>query len=197
MKTYDIETVRILKADLDRIQAQLDAAARAARASGCTWQQIGHELGITKQRAQQKYGKEPSKILATDVAGDSVTPSIFSDAPAPAKTKTTSKKVARTEPAKVQRNIITGITVGPPHVKAWPNGEDLDPRPEFVLRSAGAIDGVSQPGTGKGPHQCPRCGSTNHKSGHPDTIRAYLDCKPTKYDPQDITDHLNTTGLSH
>lgn len=66
-----------------------------------------------------------------------------------------------------------------------------DNRPAFWLTSAGKIGGVAQPGTGKGPHQCPRCGSNNHK-GSVDEVRAYLgECIPTKYDPQDITDYLN------
>jgi hypothetical protein len=32
--------------------------ARAARADGCTWQEIGQALGVTKQAAQQRFGME-------------------------------------------------------------------------------------------------------------------------------------------
>lgn len=214
---------------------------RAAKRAGATWQAIGDVLGVTKQRAQQKYGamaaepnrytcncgwshiipedaegitretavvlehidtqhpelKAPARLAAVRecTATDSHqpgTPSIFSDAQSPATprmTAGTSNFSDAQPPAKSPRTAGTSKPAPAPD-------EFRDPRPEFVLRSAGKIDGTAQPGTGKGPHQCPRCGNHNHKTSKPDAIRAYLDCTPTKYDPQDITDHLNNTGLS-
>jgi hypothetical protein len=68
----------------------------------------------------------------------------------------------------------------------------IDKRPKFHLENAGFKDGVAQPGTGKGPHACKRCGSTNHK-GTTDLIAAYPgECKPTKYDPRDIAKWLTS-----
>lgn len=186
----------------DYVAAMVDLERKVhnARRCGASWAEIGTILGTSKQAVQQRYGKGPSKeLIAADHAEDApIIASKSVDAPAPAvefiepKTpKTQSKKVDAPAPATATASPVTSIIMGPPHVESW-----TDPRPAFKLKSAGMIDGVAQPGTGKGPHQCPRCGSTNHKSGRPDTIAAYFDCKPTKYDPQDITDHLNTTGLS-
>ena len=36
----------------------VDAAVQDARSQGCSWTQIGSELGITKQAAQQRFGQE-------------------------------------------------------------------------------------------------------------------------------------------
>lgn len=35
----------------------LGAAVASARAAGCTWEQVGGVLGMTKQAAQQRYGR--------------------------------------------------------------------------------------------------------------------------------------------
>lgn len=152
-----------------------------------------------------------------------VQPSTKIDVPAPATAATTSIFLEPKAPAQPEVTTITGITVGPPHVQEWPHEvrktkakkpssrvaapgelptwnpttdakpEMIDRRPRFHLESAGMKDGVAQPGTGKGPHACKRCGSTNHKSGDPDLVHAYPgECQPTKYDPRDIADWLTS-----
>lgn len=40
--------------------ALLQAAVDSARSAGCTWEQIGQVLGMTRQAAQQRYGRIPS-----------------------------------------------------------------------------------------------------------------------------------------
>ncbi len=41
-------------------EAVLDHFVEQARSSGCSWTQIGAELGVTKQAAQQRHGNEQS-----------------------------------------------------------------------------------------------------------------------------------------
>lgn len=74
--------------ELRTAQLQVEAYVYAARTSGASWSQIGGILGITKQAAQQKYGKIISTTPAAAPAADfwtqadvstppAVTPSIF------------------------------------------------------------------------------------------------------------------------
>lgn len=200
---------------------------RAAKQAGATWQAIGDVLGVTKQRAQQKYaalaaepdrytcncgwshiiprdaagctretavvlahiktehpeigakirqeraeraGDPPADMLAAEATltsedtghGELVTPSIFSDTPAPAKPKTKAKKVDVTAPA---RNTAGSF------------------RRRFLIADP---DKTAQPGTGKSPHQCPACQDTNHKTSDYGQAAFTPDCIPTKYDPPKI-----------
>jgi len=41
---------------LDEADHELDHAVCGARLYGCTWAQIGAELGVSKQAAQQRFG---------------------------------------------------------------------------------------------------------------------------------------------
>jgi hypothetical protein len=60
---------RIASGDIDALadaaflSSQLDAAMKTAitglRARGYSWADIGRQLGVTKQAAQQRYGGEP------------------------------------------------------------------------------------------------------------------------------------------
>lgn len=54
------EIVDVLQ-DLASIRSQLDrlefSVVKLLRASGATWEQIGDELGISRQHAQRRYGK--------------------------------------------------------------------------------------------------------------------------------------------
>lgn len=149
----------------------LETAVREARTAGASWEAIGKALDLSKQTTFNRY-KHLDKP-SNDVQKHHEQAVKFLDGTAPAKppmAKGTSKK---------------GKT------PALDNMNTSDPRPSFTLHSAGRKDGVAQPGTGKGPHACPRCGSTNHKSAKPNKIHAYPgECKPTKYDPQDIADVL-------
>jgi hypothetical protein len=163
------------------------------RANNVPWSQIGSALGVTKQRAQQKYGTrntandhmytpeenaEADKALAAmqaiAAAQDKATEdhaqhveaaAIFLDGTAPAKAKKATKK--------------------PEAFKPQP-----DDRPSFWVENAASINGVAQPGTGKGPHLCTRCGSTNHK-GSVDEVRMWPECTPTKYDTKETAAYMN------
>src|SRR6476620_1649673 len=148
-----------------------DMAVLAARDAGASWAEIALPLTITRQAAQQRYGSaeardrierkaaaiargpaEAERVLeeiranatarwtAPNTDTKPETPSMIVDDPAPAKPAKVSRKVAAKAPATA-----------------------TDDRPSFKLESAGKINGVAQPGTGKGPHACPRCGCTNHK----------------------------------
>ena len=44
----------------DEVVGDLADAVRRARASGWSWSWIGAALGVTKQAAQQKYGRSPA-----------------------------------------------------------------------------------------------------------------------------------------
>lgn len=196
--------VNLTDAHTAYVQAQLTLGSRVrtAKLNGASWAEIAAILGITRQAAQQKYGHstparntsrddqytpeenakadEAFAVLSAVPNTDTTpaTPSIFLAPEAPAKAAKPSTKVAPKAPA----------------LKKWtPESamEDyIDRRPMFHLDSAGFVDGVAQPGTGKGPHNCPRCSSTNHK-GDRDLIRAFPgECKPTKYDPRDIAQWL-------
>lgn len=183
-----------------------DLAAIAARETGASWNEIGTALGITKQRAQQRYSgderekierraaalekgrqegqrilaeirekiygtpAEPSKILDESVAGESVTPSIFLEPTAPAKPQKKAKKTIE--------QLAEGI-----------DEKIREYRP--VFRLDGPVPEVAQPGTGKGPHQCPNCKSTNHHGTEWHTVAMYPNCIPTKYDPPAVADYVN------
>lgn len=200
---------------LEKLKDELLVTVSGARRNGASWAEIGGAVGMTKQAAQQRWGKlTPAPLKATDeLAADDgqtpATPSIFLEAPAPTADVTSwentpgyagyagdvrqtgyleaSKILDAPAPAKATK---PSKKVDAPAPATEPY---QDNRPAFWLASAGTIDGTAQPGTGKGPHQCPRCGCTNHKSSI-DEVRAYFDCTPTKYDPQDITDYLTRTG---
>lgn len=183
-KTLNPETalnqLRRLIIDRDTLEQRISQAVIEARRNGASWQKIAAELGITKQRAHQIYAAvstpAPSKILDADVAGDSVTPSIFLDpiapAPAPAKPKKATKK-----PVKEQF---------PDNKELWPwihaltaDSDKYEQDPSYP----------AQPGTGKGPHACPSCGQTNHH-GYARSIKFLADCTPTKYDPPATVDTM-------
>lgn len=187
------EKTKAIAALTKAVEAADDAAARVrdaairAREEGATWAQIGNAEGITKQRAQQKYAAAvtPERIayrakleamtdldLSRHIRGEDLaasdaqtpeTPSIFSDTPAPAKVKKGSKKVDPQAPARSTSKSF---------------------RRRFLIDEP---DKTAQPGTGKGPHQCPACQDTNHKTSDYGQAAFTPDCIPTKYDPPKIT----------
>lgn len=150
----------------DIAKTVLDKAIANARDYGVSWATIGQGLGITKQAAQQRYGKAPAlaKLAEPDLAGPSVTPSIFLEPKAPAKAKTT----------------------GLPKTDTW-----TEPRKHGAILP-GPKPITAQPGTGNGPHLCQGCQQTNHHGSKRNTIVWNDGCQPTKYDTQAETDYLNT-----
>lgn len=181
-KPNSMRYLREAAADYTEAEERLASNVRNARRCGNSWEEIGQALGVSKQTAYNRYGKrtapEPSKILEPDVAGDSVTPSIFLDPIAPAKPKTTSKKVDHKAPAKQQ----------------FPNNPELWPWIHAITADTDKHEQdptyPAQPGTGKGPHACPSCGQTNHH-GYARSIKFLADCTPTKYDPPATVDTMN------
>jgi hypothetical protein len=63
LKVADTEALRVI-ADLadqrERVDSELTAAVRAARAAHRSWSEIGTMLGVSKQAAQRKYGHRMS-----------------------------------------------------------------------------------------------------------------------------------------
>jgi hypothetical protein len=203
---YDLEEA----ADkLKEAEFQVEKTAITARAEGASWAEIASSLGITKQRAHQRYSEKvrearaeryaeaeagPARELTDEeeqreadgefyrehLAGQSVTPSIFLEAPAPAHTKNRSKKVDAPAPA----------------LKAWtaesPQENYIDKRPKHTI--PGPIPATAEPGTGKGPHACPRCGRTNHYTEWRDIAALFPDCTPTRYDSPRMTTYMNGTS---
>jgi hypothetical protein len=59
LRVADTETLRVI-AELanqrERVDSELTAAVRAARAAHRSWSEIGAMLGVSKQAAQRKYG---------------------------------------------------------------------------------------------------------------------------------------------
>ena len=46
-----------LREKIEAWQYSIEQHAKHAKEHGATWEQIGNELGITKQAAEQRYGK--------------------------------------------------------------------------------------------------------------------------------------------
>jgi hypothetical protein len=53
--------------ELERVlDAALQEAASGLRASGMSWQQLGEAAGISRQGAQQRWGRDADRHLAPD-----------------------------------------------------------------------------------------------------------------------------------
>lgn len=52
-----LDLVRLARAAYDETGQLLVAAVGSARSAGCTWEQIGDVLGMSRQAAQQRYGR--------------------------------------------------------------------------------------------------------------------------------------------
>jgi hypothetical protein len=211
-KNTALEEVRTTTKARDESEYSVTEAVVTAKLDGkATWQEIADALGMaSKQAAQARYGsyvraeesgrkwaaENPERHAAAVQKGKDAAAAALKEIQDRVWNAATEDHAQHVEAAAI---FLDGTAPAKPQRQRKPNATQTqrgytDDRPEFVLRSAGFIDGVAQPGTGKGPHQCPRCGITNHK-GNTDTVRAYFDCKPTKYDPQDIATYLTTTGL--
>lgn len=199
MSKYTVETVKIMHSEVERITRQLELAIVAARKDGASWAELGEVLGLSKQTAFNRYSK--LEAAPRNTSRDHLyTPEENTEAD---KALAAMQAVAARQDLEKHHDhaakFLDGQAPAKPPRQRKPNATATqrgytDERPTFKLESAGFKDGVAQPGTGKGPHACPKCGSTNHKGGE-NQVRAYFDCTPTKYDPRDITDYLNNTGL--
>jgi len=52
-----LDTLSIVHEVAERAVAMRGELASAAFADGCTWEEIGHSVGTSRQAAQQRYGK--------------------------------------------------------------------------------------------------------------------------------------------
>ena len=57
-----LDLVRLARAAYDETGHLLVAAVGSARSAGCTWEQIGEVLGMTRQAAQQRYGRRDEQV---------------------------------------------------------------------------------------------------------------------------------------
>jgi hypothetical protein len=62
MERYEGLTLPELWAAQQDLDAAIDAAVEVARAGGQSWSQIGSQLAVTKQAAQQRYGKHDTPV---------------------------------------------------------------------------------------------------------------------------------------
>jgi hypothetical protein len=63
LRVADTEALRVIAELVDqrqRVDSELTAAVRAARAAHRSWSEIGTMLGVSKQAAQRKYGHRMS-----------------------------------------------------------------------------------------------------------------------------------------
>ena len=61
LRVADTEALRLIAELADqreRVDSELTAAVRAARAAHRSWSEIGAMLGVSKQAAQRKYGQD-------------------------------------------------------------------------------------------------------------------------------------------
>lgn len=66
-----LELVALSRAARAETDVLLAAAVTSARGAGCTWEQVGAVLGMTRQAAQQRYGRAaaPADPAASPAAG--------------------------------------------------------------------------------------------------------------------------------
>jgi hypothetical protein len=63
LEVADTDALRVIAELADqreRVDSELTAAVRAARAAHRSWSEIGAMLGVSKQAAQRKYGHQTS-----------------------------------------------------------------------------------------------------------------------------------------
>ncbi len=58
--TQGLRTIAELAEQRDHVEHELTAAIRAARHANRSWSEIGAMLGVSKQAAQRKYGRQLS-----------------------------------------------------------------------------------------------------------------------------------------
>jgi hypothetical protein len=183
---------------LEKLKDELLVTVSGARRHGASWAEIGGAVGMTKQAAQQRWGKlTPAPLKTTDELADDdgqtpATPSIFLEAPAPAKDEFTRAHAAATailtkEREQKARKLDASV---PANSQAMTNDPDFDPKRRTKHKLPGEMPTYAEQGTGTGAHACIGCGSTNHKGVTPMYIYFNPECAPTRYDPQRIKDFI-------
>ncbi|MFI2753274.1 hypothetical protein ACGIF2_07545 [Cellulomonas sp. P22] len=66
-----LELVALARAARSETDVLLAAAVQSARSAGCTWEQVGSVLGMTRQAAQQRYGQPDASATAATTGGGS------------------------------------------------------------------------------------------------------------------------------
>jgi hypothetical protein len=187
-------------------EAARDKAAREAKEAGASWAEIAKQLGITKQRAHQRYSaprdtsrdhlytaaenEEADKALATlqalaakqdaELQEHHDVTAKFLDGQAPAKPPM-AKGMSKKGKTPALDRMTTGSNRAEWSILDSPFGWQV------------AVPEGAEPGTGKGPHACPSCGSTNHKGATNHRLEFNTDCTPTKYDPAYIVKFMRLT----
>ena len=64
-----LELVALARAARSETDVLLAAAVQSARGAGCTWEQVGAVLGMTRQAAQQRYGQPDASTAAAANGG--------------------------------------------------------------------------------------------------------------------------------
>lgn len=160
-------------------EQNLQFAVGTAYNAGTSWAEIGAMLGISKQTAFNRF-KSSAAILKG-----------WKDQEKAAEAAAAEPKKARKTPSKkVDAEVPAPAPVKVEFLRADSTAQVF--REAYMIPGAKETD-LAQPGTGKGPHQCPNCGDTNHKGAKSYVARFNLDCVPTKYDTAAITELMKDT----
>lgn len=156
-KNAALDSMKINARMIAKAQEEQAIFVGMAREAGASWAEVGTALGLTKQAAQQRYGKaeartKASRTVAANLAGQT---SITVDAPQPAK--------AQDEPTD-DTDYETGSVI----------------ETAVIRDRAGHVVDMSRPMEER-PKRCPYCFSNGHtKTGE---VWIYQGCTPTQSDP--------------
>ena len=67
-----LELISLVSAARSETAVLLSTAVASARRAGCTWNQIGDVLGVTRQAAQQQYGSDADSGIASPTPTESM-----------------------------------------------------------------------------------------------------------------------------
>ena len=180
--------------ELKRKQEELEAVITKAREVGTSWEAIGNALDLSKQTAFNRYNKATQP--KNDVEKHHAQTVKFLDGQEPAKGRFNRELAyAEAENAKISTPAKPSKKLDR---KAPAKRYVAANRTEYSILDSPfswqvTVPEGAQPGTGKGPHACPSCGSTNHKGATNHRLEFNADCTPTKYDPAYIIKFMKLT----
>lgn len=215
-KSEALQDLLFKYSEAESAKYHLEKAVIEAHNQGASWAEIADKLYVSKQTAYNRYNdkvtmarkmakwreEHPEEAAAAREKGRAEYARMLEEAQeerAAETTKTPSKKIDAQSPALEPAPSVHGtrteevfkqFAADRAKAKAERGTCDRNGRIYYAIEDP---ELTAQPGTGKGPHQCPNCGDTNHKTEWRDTAAFDGACTPTKYDDKKITDLMNTT----
>lgn len=214
-KNTALETLTDLHKQARRLELDTTNAVMDARKNGASWTEIGESLGVSKQAAAKKYGPKedqarrqaqweadnPEKVAEINAKiqaeADERHRRLIAKTPNKAARETLREMWNVTDDAMAQEDqqgtsVTPSIFVDP--LAKFPNNKELWPWIHALTADSDKYEQdpsyPAQPGTGKGPHECPRCGQNNHHGPQRFTIKFLRECQPTRYDPPATADTM-------